>query len=232
MQRSLPTHGALSGSAARPECVAQPGARRVGPPRRSGERAVAPARRRVQQAVNRPSHATSAQVTAGLRCAPSTVAGVRDCDCRLALLRLHACATAVAGVCLRLQAGACAPEMGAVAYTASITLTPQTAARPNVPTPLPAYLAAHTTPQPPWMISPVPTASATHLAISDGCVAALGVLPCSWDASHSAGGNANPLLATPAAAPSATAEAPTRLQCGVRVSRRKRDNIERDNTDW
>ena len=116
--------------------------------------------------------------------------------------------------------------MGAVAYTASITLTPQTAARPNVPTPLPAYLAAHTTPQPPWMISPVPTASATHLAISDGwLVAALGVLPCSWDASHSAGGNANPLLTTPAAAPSATAEAPTRLQCGVRVISRKPDNM-------
>ena len=116
--------------------------------------------------------------------------------------------------------------MGAVAYTAIITLTPQTAARPKVPTPLPAYLAAQTTPQPPWMISPVPTHSATHFAMSDGwLVVALGVLPCSWEASHSAGGIANPLWSTPAAAPSATAEAPARLQCGVRASKRSRDSM-------
>ena len=42
--RTTACHGALSGSAARPECAAQPGAKRVSH-RRPGRRAVAPARR-------------------------------------------------------------------------------------------------------------------------------------------------------------------------------------------
>ena len=179
--------------------------------------------RRVEQAVARDERTGDRRVEVrawhgGGACATS-VAGVRECDGTRARLRLWLCAYG----CGRVQ---CAPEMGAVAYTAIITLTPQTAASPKVPTPLPAYLAAQTTPQPPWMISPVPTHSATHLAMSDGwLVVALGVLPCSWEASHSAGGIANPLWSTPAAAPSATAEAEARLQCGVRARERSRDSM-------
>ena len=58
--------------------------------------------------------------------------------------------------------------MSRVAYTASATDVPQTDAMPPTVMPELAYLAAETTPQPPVMMMPVPTASAMQRCTSVG----------------------------------------------------------------